>query len=54
MRSISIAFILKLEFVPQLICSEESRELGFFSKKELASLNIAKTHQQIIDDYLSK
>jgi len=37
-----------------LICSEESEELKFFSFKELKSLNIAETHKNIILDWLEK
>jgi len=50
-RSITISFIAKLNFIPKLKCSEESRELRFFSKDEIDSISIAKTHQQILKDY---
>ena len=53
-RLISVSYIANLKFKPQLILSEESRELRFFSKNEIASLNIVKTHQQILEDYLAE
>lgn len=52
-RSISVSYIARLDFTPQLKCSEESRELRFFSKNEITSLNIVKTHKHILNDFLS-
>ena len=52
-RSITVSYLTELNFAPQLKCSEESRELRFFSKSDLFLLNIAKTHEHILKDYLS-
>jgi len=38
---------------PDLVCSEESRELRFFSKEELKSVNLVETHIPILEDYFT-
>lgn len=38
----------------ELICSEESRELKFFSLEELTKLKVAETHLDIMEKYLSQ
>jgi len=43
---------VELNSIHELICSEESLELRYFSYEELKKLNIAETHRHIIDDYL--
>lgn len=53
-RSLSAAYLLKLNEQHELICSEESRELRYFSSEELKEINIAKTHRHVINDYLSE
>lgn len=54
LRVITVVYKIILEEYPQLICSNESKELKFFSKEELKSLEIAKTHIPIIEDYLGE
>ena len=54
LRVITVVFIVKLSQYPDLICSEESVDLNFFAKNEISKLDIAKTHIQIIDDYLNE
>ena len=53
-RSITIAYKVKLTDEPVLICSEESKELKFFTKDELKSVKIVETHIPILEDYLRK
>ena len=51
-RSIMVVYKVTLKEVPTLICSEESKELRFFSKSELKSVKIVETHTPILADYL--
>lgn len=53
-RSITIAYKVKLTEKPILVCSEESKELKFFSKEELKRVKIVETHIPILEDYLNK
>ncbi|MBO5164977.1 MAG: NUDIX domain-containing protein [Lachnospiraceae bacterium] len=53
-RSITIAYRVKLTEEPKLVCSEESKELKFFTKEELKSVKIVETHIPILQDYLHK
>lgn len=52
LRMITVAYIIELNEKHLLVCSEESRELKYFSPEELKGLNIAETHRHIIDDHL--
>ena len=52
-RSISIAYTLKIACKHTLICSEESRKLKYFSIDEIKDIDIVDTHKHIIDDYLN-
>lgn len=52
-RSVSAVYLLKLNDEHELICSEESRELRYFSYEELKELNIVETHRHVVNDYLS-
>ena len=52
LRVITAVYHLKLEKLPVLTCSDESRELKFFSKKDLTDIKIANTHIPLIKDYL--
>lgn len=54
LRVITVVYKVRLNQCPKVICSEESRELRFFTKEELKELEIAKTHIPIIDDYLEE
>lgn len=51
-RIITVVYLARLETFPELHCSEESKELRFFTKEEIKELNIARTHIPIINDYL--
>lgn len=51
-RLIGVIFITELFEEPKLVCSQETRELRFFTKKELETLSIAASHTPIIQDYL--
>lgn len=54
LRVITVTFIYKSENENIILkCSEESKELKFFSKEEVRSLNIAKTHFPLIEDFLN-
>lgn len=52
-RSIMFVYYLKLSEKPDLVVSEESRELCFFSRTELENINIVETHIPILQDYLA-
>lgn len=53
-RSITIAYQVKLTEEPLLVCSEESKELKFFTKEELKSAKIVETHIPILQDDLQE
>ena len=53
-RSITIAYKVKLTEKPILVCSEESKELKFFTKEELKRVKIVETHIPILEDYLNE
>ena len=48
-RIITVVYRVRLETLPELICSEESRELRFFTKEELREVKVAATHILIIE-----
>lgn len=50
-RIITVVYRVRLEELPEMICSEESRELRFFSREELRELKIAATHIPIVEEY---
>lgn len=51
LRVITVSY--KVKVIPnQLKISSESRELKFFSPKEIKNLEIARTHFEILDSYL--
>ena len=50
-RMVIVVFGLELENEPAMRLSEESRELRFFSKEELANIEIVVTHSDIVDDW---
>lgn len=51
-RIISAVYLLKLDTKHELICSDESQELKYFSYGEIKELNIAETQRHIINEYL--
>ena len=53
-RSIMMVYRVQLAEEPDLICSEESRELRFFSREELKDVRIVETHIPILQDYLEE
>ena len=54
-RMVIVVYGLQLEQEPRLRISPESKELRFFTRQELASVQIAVTHQDIVEDlFLNK
>ena len=53
-RSIMIVYRVKLSEEPDLVCSEESRKLCFFTKEKLKNVSIVETHLPILQDYLEE
>ncbi len=51
-RSVMMVYRTKLRELPALSCSEESKELRFFTKEELRDVPIVETHIPILQDYL--
>ena len=49
-RNMMAVYKTTLKQMPNLVCSEESRELRFFSKEELKSIKIVETHTPILED----
>lgn len=50
-RMVIVVYGLELEEEPQMRISAESRELRFFSKEEIADIEIAITHSDIVEDW---
>ena len=50
-RMVIVVYALNWEQEPKLRVSSESKELRFFSKEELKSIQIAVTHEDIIQDW---
>lgn len=53
-RIIAVVYRVRLDEFPEMICSEESRELRFFSREELREVTIAATHIPIVEGYLGE
>lgn len=53
-RIITVVYRVRLAELPELICSEESRELRFFSKEELRKVKVAATHIPIVEAYVGE
>lgn len=51
-RIITVVYRVRLTELPKLLCSEESRELRFFTKEELRKVKVAATHIPIIRAYM--
>lgn len=49
-RNMMAVYTTTLKEMPELVCSEESRELRFFAKEELKSIKIVETHTPILED----
>lgn len=50
-RMVIVVFGLELDAMPDMKISAESRDLRFFSKKELEGIEIVVTHSDIVDDW---
>ena len=53
-RSVMFLYRLVLSEEPVMKCSEESKELRFFTKEELRNVKIVETHLPILRDYLDE
>lgn len=54
-RMVVVVFALELDKEPEIVLSEESRDMRFFSKEELSQIEIVVTHSDIVEDwFLSK
>lgn len=51
-RIITVVYRVRLRELPELLCSEESRELRFFGKGELREVRVAATHIPILESYM--
>lgn len=52
LRIITVVYKCKLNKVPNLVCSEESRELKFFLVDEIQNLHIVESHRPIVDEFI--
>ncbi len=50
-RMVIVVFALELETEPQITLSAESRDMRFFSKDELADIQVVITHSDIVEDW---
>ena len=50
-RMVIVVFGLALEEEPEIILSEESRAMRFFTKEELKDIEIVITHSDIVEDH---
>lgn len=50
-RMVIVVFGLDLENEPEMVISEESRDLRFFSKEELKNIEVVITHSDIVEDW---
>ena len=50
-RMVIVAYSLKLDSIPEMTISKESRQLRFFSKEELADISVVVTHSDIIQQW---
>lgn len=49
-RMVIVVFALNLEEEPQMVISNESKDLRFFSKEELKNIEIVVTHSDIVEE----
>ena len=52
-RMVIVVFGLELTQEPEMVISRESRELRFFTKEELKSINIVITHSDIVEEWFT-
>lgn len=50
-RMVIVVFALELEKEPEIVISEESRAMRFFSKEELKNIEVVVTHSDIVEDW---
>lgn len=50
-RMVIVVFALELEKEPEIVISEESRAMRFFSKEELKDIEVVVTHSDIVEDW---
>ena len=50
-RMVIVVFALELEKEPDIVLSEESKGMRFFSKEELKDIDIVITHSDIVEDW---
>ena len=50
-RMVIVVFALELEQEPEIVISEESRAMRFFTKEELEDVEIVITHSDIVEDW---
>ena len=53
-RMVVVVFALELDEIPELVISEESKDLRFFGKDELKDIEIVVTHSDIVEDWFAK
>ena len=51
-RIITVVYRVRLAELPELVCSEESRELRFLGREELKGVKVAATHLPILEEYM--
>ena len=52
-RMVIVVFALELEKEPEIVISEESRAMRFFSKEELKDIEVVVTHSDIVEDWFT-
>lgn len=50
-RMVVVVFALELEQEPPITISAESKDMRFFTKQELADIDIVVTHSDIVEDW---
>lgn len=53
-RIITVVYRVRLAEQPELVCSEESRELCFFCREELQEVKVAATHVPVLEEYMGE
>lgn len=53
-KMVIVAYLLELEQIPEMRISKESKQLRFFSKEELADIEIVVTHSDIVEEWFLK
>ncbi len=53
-RIITVVYHVRIAELPEMICSEESRELRFWGREELSGVKVAATHLPILEDYMGE